>query len=115
MSTTHLVYDTGTISVPPGGGLTQIGPTLDVRKYSKIRVVAHEAPPIPPGPGAILIDLRVKEGSITMPLALGLAFGGPEPDTRVFEVPGRELEVFVHDLPPGAARKLHLFVFGLEN
>ena len=67
MSTTHLLYDTGTITVPPGAGLTQIGPTLDIRKCAKIRVVAHEVLPGPAGP--ILIDLHVREGSISLPLA----------------------------------------------
>jgi hypothetical protein len=115
MSTTHLVYDTGTIVVPPGLGLTQIGPTLDVRKYSKIRVVAHE---VPPGPllGGILIDLQVKEGNVILPLALGIAPLAPPavPSTAVFEVPGRELEIFVRDIPGGPPRKLRLFLFGLE-
>lgn len=115
MSTTHLVYDTGTVVVPPGLGLTQIGPTLDVRKYSKIRVVAHE---VPPGPflGGIVIDLQVKEGNVILPLALGIVPVAPPAaaHTAVFDVPGRELEIFVHDIPAGAPRKLRLFVFGLE-
>ena len=110
MSTTHLVYDTGTIVVPPGVGLTQIGPNLDVRKYAKIRVVGNEvAPPI----GAVLVDLQMKEGSLTLPLAMGIALP-ILPDTAVFDVPGRELQIWVHDIPGGAARRLRLFVFGLE-
>ena len=115
MSTTHLVYDSGTIAVPAGLGLHQIGPTLDVRKYSKIRVAAHE---VPPGPflGGILIDLHVKEGAISMPLALGVIHLAPAEaaHTAVFDVPGRELEIFVRDIPGGLPRKLRLLVFGLE-
>jgi hypothetical protein len=110
MSTTHLVYDTGTISVGPGGGLTQIGPNLDVREYSKIRVIANEVPP--PG-GDILIDLVVTEGGVSLPLALGVAIP-ILPDTGVFDVPGRELQIFVADFP-GPARKMRLLVFGLKE
>jgi hypothetical protein len=110
MSTTHLVYDTGTITVPPGLGLTQIGPNLDVRKYARIRVLANEvAPPV----GGVLIDLQVTEGGLTLPLAVGLALPFI-PDTAVFDVPGRELQIFVEDIPAPAARKLRLLVFGLE-
>ncbi|HXW73035.1 MAG TPA: hypothetical protein VEK34_16695 [Methylocella sp.] len=110
MSTTHLVYDTGLIAIPAGFGLKQIGPNLDIRKYAKIRVMAHE---VPPPVGAVLIDLLVTEGSVSLPLALGLAlpFG---PIDAVFDVPGRELQIFVRDFPGGAVRKLHMFVFGLE-
>lgn len=111
MSITHLVYDTGTIVVPPGIGLTQIGPNLDVRKYSKIRVLAHElAPPV----GGILIDLQVVEGNIAMPLAVGIALPFPPALNAVYDVPGRELQIFVRDIPAGAPRRLRLFVFGLE-
>jgi hypothetical protein len=110
MSTTHLVYDTGTITAPPGLGLTQIGPNLDVRKYAKIRVVANEvAPPI----GGVLIDLQVTEGGVTLPLAVGIALPF-FPDTAFFEVPGRELQIFVQDIPAGLPRRLRLLVFGLE-
>jgi len=111
MSTTHLVYDTGTITVPTGLGLTQIGPNLDVKKYSKIRVLANEvAPPL----GGVLIDLQVTEGGISLPLAVGLALPFI-PDTAVFDVPGRELQIFVEDIPPGAPRRLRLLVYGLES
>jgi len=113
MSTTHLVYDTGTISVPPGFGLTQIGPNLDVRKYSKIRVIGNE---IPPPAGVIVIDLVVNEGGVggvSVPLALGLVFPFP-PFDAVFDVPGRELQIFVRDIPPPVPAKLRLLVFGLE-
>jgi hypothetical protein len=106
---THLVYDTGTITVGPGP-LTQIGPNLDVSKYSKIRVLADEVAP-PAGP--ILVDLQVVEGNVTLPLAIGLAFPLPLPHTAVFEVPGRELQIFVREAPPG--KRLRLFVFGLES
>jgi len=110
MSTTHLVYDTGTISVGPGAGLTQIGPNLDVREYCKIRVMANEVPlPI----GNVLIDLVVTEGTVQMPLALGIAIPF-FPDTAVFDVPGRELQIFVQDFP-GPARKIRLLVFGLKE
>jgi hypothetical protein len=110
MSTTHLVYDTGTIAVPAGLGLTQIGPNIDVRKYAKIRVIAHD---IPPPPGAVLIDLQVTEGGVSLPLAVRLAlpFG---PMDAVFDVPGRELQIFVHDIPAGPPKKLRMLVFGLE-
>jgi hypothetical protein len=113
MSMTQLVYDTGTIVVPPGLGLKQIGPTLDVRRFSKIRIVAHEVPPVPPGD--IFIDLFVREGSVVMPLAVELAFTGALPDTRVIDVPGREVEVFVRDIPAPTPRRLHLLIFGLES
>jgi hypothetical protein len=111
MSTTQLIYDTGLIAIPAGFGLKQIGPNLDIRKYAKIRVIAHEVPV--PG-GAILIDLHVTEGTVSLPLALGLALPiGPL--DAVFDVPGRELQIFVRDFPgPGPAKKLHMFVFGLE-
>ena len=111
MSTTHLLYDSGTVMVPPGP-LTQIGPTLDVRKCAKIRVVAHEVAPGPPGP--ILIDLYVKEGAVALPFAAGIVFPLPPdvPESAVFDVPGRELEIFVREL--GAPKKLRLLVFGLE-
>lgn len=108
MSTTHLVYDTGTITVV--GGPTQIGPNLDVRKYSKIRVMANEVPF--PG-GAIFIDLVVNEGGVSLPLAMGLAVP-IIPDTAVFDVPGRELQIIVADVGP-APKKLRLLVFGLEE
>jgi hypothetical protein len=110
MSTTHLVYDTGTISVGPGPGPMQIGPNLDVREYSKIRVMANEIPP--PG-GLVLIDLVVTEGGVSLPLAIGLAVP-ILPDTAVFDVPGRELQIFVADFP-GPARKIRLLVFGLKE
>jgi len=92
MSTTHLIYDAGLIAVPAGFGLKQIGPNLDIRKYAKIRVIAHEVPPV--GPGGILLDLQVTEGAVSLPLALGIALPLGPVDT-VFDVPGRELQIFV--------------------
>jgi len=117
MSTNHLLYDSGTIVIPAGPAPFQIGPTLDVRKYAKIRVVAHDYS----GPfGDIHIRFRVKEGNVVIELPppdLVLLFGpGANTGTVVFDVPGRELEMFVRDFPaaPLTGKRLHLFVFGLE-
>ena len=112
MSTTHLVYDSGTIAVLPGKA-HQIGPNLDVRKYSKIRVIAHDfVRPYPPEP--ILIDLLVKEGSIELPLLLGVALPPGGPLDVVLDVPGRELQIFVQEFKWETPRRMHMFVFGLE-
>jgi hypothetical protein len=118
MSITHLIYDTGTIHIPLGPVPLQIGPTLDVRKYAKIRVVAHD-PFL--GPPAILhIHFHVREGNISIPLpspadALVLAGGPLHNASKVIDVPGRELEMFIHDFPGGfAGKNLRLFIFGLE-
>jgi hypothetical protein len=112
MSTTHLVYDTGTIYVQPGRA-HQIGPNLDVRKYSKIRVIAHDFSPKPPEP--ILVDLLVKEGSIELPLLLDIALPfAAGPLDVVLDVPGRELQIWVKEFKWETPRKLQMFVFGLE-
>jgi hypothetical protein len=55
----------------------------------------------------------VTEGGVSLPLAIGLAVP-ILPDTAVFDVPGRELQIFVQDFP-GPARKMRLLVFGLEE
>jgi hypothetical protein len=116
MSTTQLVYDTGNIFIPAGPTQHQIGPTLDVRKYSKIKVVAHDS--LPSGSGNdVHIRFRVKEGNVAIELPEQVALVGTihNADT-VIDVPGRELEIFVRDFPatfPG--RNLQLFIFGLES
>jgi hypothetical protein len=112
MSTTHLVYDSGTITVPAGLGLTQIGPNLDVRKYSEIRVVGIDFGGLIP---AVLYDLQVVEGGIALPLAVGIAIGVIVGEVdRVFRVPGRELQILVEDIPLPGPANLRLLVFGLE-
>jgi hypothetical protein len=87
---------------------------MDVRKYAKIRIMAHEfAPSV--APNILVIGLRVKEGAVTIPLPSHfLTFPFPPGPTQdwVIEVPGRELEMFVHELV--GAKHLHVFVFGLE-
>jgi len=112
MSTTHLVHDTGLITVPTGPA-HQIGPDFDVHKYSKIRVVAHHIPP--PAGGAILVDLLVVESNVPMPLAVGFAFPPTFPNffDAVFDVPGRTLRIMVRDIP-GPGLRMRLFLFGLE-
>lgn len=109
MSTTHLVYDTGTLHLAPGAA-HQIGPNLDVRKYAKIRLIAHDF--VSPG-AATLIDLLVKEGSVELPVLRGIEVAGSGPIDVVLDVPGRELQIWVHEIA-GAARRLHILLFGLE-
>jgi hypothetical protein len=110
MSTTQLVYDSGNIYIPTGAAVHQIGPTLDVRKYSKIRAVAHDL--LAPF-GDVQIFFAVKEGNVTIELVEGVLIGaGQRHGTAVFDVPGRELEIFVRDI--AAPKRLQLFIFGLE-
>jgi hypothetical protein len=111
MSTTHLIYDSGNMFLPSGAAVHQIGPTLDVRKYSKIRVVAEDL--LAPF-GDAQIFLAVKEGNITVELEEVILFGpGVRQRTVVYDVPGRHLEIFVRDL--AAPKRLVLLIFGLEE
>jgi hypothetical protein len=115
MSTTHLVYATGNIFIPHGPTEFQIGPTLDVRKYSRIRVVARDfTAPF----GDINIHFRVKEGNVVIELPTEVVLFGPGAHhaSKVIDVPGRDLEIFVRDFPapPFAGKRLEMFVFGLE-
>jgi hypothetical protein len=51
---------------------------------------------------------------VSLPLALGFVIPIVGPQTAVFDVPGRELQIFVTDLPVAIAKRLRLFIFGLE-
>lgn len=115
MSNTELLWDSGNIHIP-GGPARQIGPTLDVRKYSEVRVCAHDS--LPGGPGNDMrIHFRVKEGNVAIELPQEIALiGGNHHATAVIDVPGREMEVFVRELtPPFVGRNLQVFVFGHEG
>jgi hypothetical protein len=51
---------------------------------------------------------------VTIELVEGILIGpGQHHGTAVFFVPGRELEIFVHDLVN--PKRLEMFVFGLES
>jgi hypothetical protein len=68
MSTTHIVFDSGTAHLAPGPA-HQIGPNLDVRKYSQIRFMAHD---FLSGFEETKFDLLVKESAVELPLRKGL-------------------------------------------
>jgi hypothetical protein len=109
MSTTHLLFDSGTLNLAAGPA-HQIGPNLDVRKYSQIRFIAHD---VIAGPEKTKFDLLVKEGSVELPLRVGIEWPGADPFDVVLDVPGRELQIWVHEFG-GKARRLHILLFGLE-
>jgi hypothetical protein len=56
----------------------------------------------------------VREGAVELPLLLGIEVSGPDPFDVVLDVPGRELQIWIRE-HKGPARRLHMFVFGLES
>jgi hypothetical protein len=101
MSTTHLVWDSGTFTLIGPPPMKQIGPTLDVRKYARIRVAAHDLAGFPPQ--VIDIRVRIREGGVAIllpkPVVLGPG-GAPHNSSVVYDVPGREVELVTLDSSP---------------
>lgn len=115
MSTTHLVWDSGTFTLIGPPPIKQIGPTLDVRKYAQIRVAAHDLAGLPPQ--LIEIRVRVREGGVTIVLPTPVVLGpgpGPHNSSVVYDVPGREAELVTLDTAPFVGRMIQVVVFGLE-
>jgi hypothetical protein len=112
MSTNQLIFDSGTILLPAPFALPfQLGPNLDVRKYSKIRILAKD---FEPAAKAVGIVLMAREGSVAVELGERLLLGGgAHHTTHVYDVPGRELQIFIVEI--GGPKKLQLLLFGLED